>query len=104
MSTTRPLSDSAPAHGPFAPFRHRIFLALWLASLFSNFGSLIQGVGAAWLMTELAASSQLVAMVQASSTLPIMLFSLAAGAVADVWDRRRLMLLAQTLMLAVSAA
>ena len=42
----------APA-GVFAPFRHRIFFAIWVASLVSNFGSLIQGVGASWLMTTI---------------------------------------------------
>lgn len=88
----------------FAPFRHRIFLAIWVASLFSNFGSLIQAVGASWMMTSMSVSADMVALVQASTSLPIMLFSLFAGAIADVWDRRLVMLVAQTLMLVVSAA
>jgi MFS family permease len=88
----------------FAPFRHRIFLAIWLASLVSNFGSLIQGVGASWLMTSIAPSPDMVSLVQVSTSLPIMLFSLLAGAIADVWDRRLVMLAAQGLMLSVSAA
>jgi len=71
-----------------APFRHRIFLAIWTASLVSNFGSLIQGVGASWLMTSIAPSADMVALVQAASSLPIVLFSLLAGAAADVWERR----------------
>lgn len=89
--------------GTFAPFRHRIFLAIWIASLVSNFGSLIQGVGASWLMTTIAPSPDMVSLVQASTSLPIMLLSLAAGALADIRDRRRVMLAAQGLMLAVSA-
>ena len=77
-------------HQPSAlsPFRHPIFRAVWLASLASNFGSLIESVGAAWLMTSLGASAGMIALVQASTTLPIMLFSLAAGAIADNFDRR----------------
>ncbi|MFK0687801.1 MFS transporter [Mesorhizobium sp. IMUNJ 23033] len=85
-----------------APFRHGIFRAVWSASLVSNFGGLIQGVGAAWMMTSIATSSYQVALVQASTTLPIMLFALVAGAIADSFDRRKVMLVAQTFMLVVS--
>ena len=86
------------------PFEVRIFAAIWIATLVSTFGSLIQGVGASWLMISIAPSADMVALVQTSITLPIMLLSLVAGAIADIWDRRRLMLIAQALMLAVSAA
>ncbi|MEO5323408.1 MFS transporter [Mesorhizobium sp. CC13] len=85
------------------PLKHGIFRSVWFASLGSNFGGLIQSVGAAWLMTSIATSSDMVALVQASITLPIMLFSLASGALADSYDRRRVMLTAQCFMLAVSA-
>ncbi|ODT06000.1 MAG: ABC transporter permease [Mesorhizobium sp. SCN 65-20] len=85
------------------PFKHGIFRSVWLASLGSNFGGLIQSVGAAWLMTSIATSSDMVALVQASVTLPIMLFSLVSGALADSFDRRRVMLTAQCFMLVVSA-
>jgi len=85
-----------------APFKSRIFLAIWTASLVSNFGSLIQAVGASWLMTSIAPSPDMVALVQASTTLPIMLLSLPAGAIADIWDRRVIMLIAQSVMLTVS--
>jgi len=88
----------------FAPFRVRIYLLIWSASLASNLGSLIQAVGASWLMTSLAPSPDMVALVQASTTLPIMFLSLPAGAVADIWDRRKIMLIAQGLMLLVSAS
>jgi len=79
------------------------FRSLWFASIASNFGSLIQGVGAAWMMTSIAESADMVALVQASATLPIMVFSLMSGAVADSFDRRRVMLSAQGFMLIVSA-
>jgi MFS family permease len=92
-----------PRPSPLTPFKYRVFLALWLASLVSNFGGLIQSVGASWLMTSIAPTADIVALVQASTVLPIMLFSLAAGAAADVFDRRRLMLASQCLALIVSA-
>lgn len=85
-----------------APFRVRIFGAIWFATLFSSFGSLIQAVGASWLMISIAPTPDMVALVQASTALPIMLLSLAAGAIADIWDRRRLMLIAQSGMFVVS--
>ena len=81
-----------------------IFRAVWLSSMASNFGGLIQSVGASWMMTSLASSSQIVALVQASTTLPIMLLSLWAGAIADNLDRRIVMLWAQSFMLLVSVA
>ncbi|MER8488903.1 MFS transporter [Mesorhizobium australicum] len=99
MTDEKPDSESVSA---LAPFRHGIFRAVWGASLVSNFGGLIQGVGAAWMMTTIATSPYQVALVQASTTLPIMLFALVAGAIADSFDRRKVMLVAQTFMLVVS--
>ncbi|MBX3597879.1 MAG: MFS transporter [Rhizobiaceae bacterium] len=87
-----------------APLSHRTFRAVWLASLVSNFGGLIQSVGSAWLMTDITTSSDMVALVQASTTLPVMLFSLASGAIADNFDRRRVLLVAQGFMLVVSVS
>lgn len=87
--------------GALAPLNHPVFRAVWITSLATNFGGLIQSVGAAWMMSSIA-SAQMVALVQASITLPIMLLSLAAGALADTVDRRKIMLAAQTFMLLVS--
>ncbi|MDT9598400.1 MFS transporter [Sphingosinicella sp. GR2756] len=70
----------------------------------SNFGGLIQSVGASWMMTSIAGSAEMITLVQASVTLPIMLLSLVAGALADNFDRRRMMLAAQVFMLFVSVA
>ncbi|KAK0351737.1 hypothetical protein LTR94_023759, partial [Friedmanniomyces endolithicus] len=88
---------------PESPWRSPVFRSIWIANLASNFGGLIQSVGAAWLMTSLGASSQLIALVQTATTLPIMLLSLWAGALADNHDRRKIMLIAQLFMLVVSA-
>ncbi len=92
-----------PSPSALTPFRHPVFRAVWIASLASNFGGLIQSVGASWMMTSIAPTADMVALVQASTTLPIMLFSLLAGAIADNFDRRRMMLAAQIFMLLVSA-
>ncbi len=89
---------------PFDPLRVPVFRRFWLANIASNFGGLVQAVGAAWMMTLISSSDALVALVQASTTLPIMVFSLFAGAVADSFDRRRVMLLSQIFMLVVAAA
>lgn len=93
--------DRPPA---LAPFQHGIFRSVWIASLGSNFGSQFQTVGAAWMMTAISSSADMVALVQASNTLPIMLFSMIAGAIADSFDRRRVMLVAQSSMFVVSVA
>ncbi|MEL0253104.1 MAG: MFS transporter, partial [Novosphingobium sp.] len=92
-----------PSKSALAPFRYPAFRAIWTANLFSNIGSMIQSVGAAWLMTELTTSHVLVALVQASATIPILLLGVFAGAIADNYDRRRVMLAAQTGMLVVSS-
>ncbi|PLU63838.1 MFS transporter, partial [Sinorhizobium medicae] len=102
MKINRKRSEVTNRTSPLAPFRHDIFRTIWIASLASNFGGLIQAVGAAWLMTSISQSVNMVALVQASTSLPIMLFSLVSGALADNFDRRRIMLVAQSFMLAVS--
>jgi len=79
-----------------------VFRRVWLASTLANMGGIIQSVGAAWMMISLAASADMVALVQTSVTLPTMLLSLVAGATADNLDRRKVMLGAHVFMLIVS--
>nr|WP_126978716.1 MFS transporter [Frigidibacter oleivorans] len=88
----------------FAPLAVPDYRRLWFASQVSNLGTLIQAVGAGWLMTSLTTSETMVALVQASNSLPIMVLSLVAGALADSFDRRRILIAAQMLMLAMSVA
>src|SRR6516164_10660693 len=76
------------ADGVAAPLRHATFRRIWLASLLSNLGSLIQGVGAAWAMTQMTPLADKVALVQTALMLPVMLISMPAGAIADMYDRR----------------
>lgn len=96
------MPDSLDDPSAARPFAIPIYRTVWIASIVSNFGGMIQSVGASWMMTTLTTSPALVALVQSSVTLPIMLLSLAAGAIADNSDRRLVMLAAQGFMLAVS--
>lgn len=91
------------SRSPLLPLRNEAYRRIWLASISSNLGGLIQGVGAAWMMASISTSENMVALVQASNTGPIMLLSLIAGAIADSFDRRRVMIAAQLFMISVSA-
>ena len=95
--------SAEPTHpSAWSPLRQPLFRALWLASVASNIGTWMQNVGAAWLMTSLAPSPTLVALVQAATSLPVFLVALPAGAIADLVDRRRLLLATQGWMLAAA--
>ncbi len=72
----------------FGPLRHGVFRRIWFASLASNFGFMIQGVGASWAMTEMTGRPDMVALVATSMMLPQMFVAIAAGAIADMYDRR----------------
>jgi MFS family permease len=86
--TEPPKRSMFAADGVAAPLRLPVFRRIWLASLLSNLGLLIQGVGAAWAMTQMTSSADKVALVQTALMLPIMLISMPAGAIADMYDRR----------------
>ncbi|SMB98589.1 protein of unknown function DUF894 DitE [Hymenobacter roseosalivarius DSM 11622] len=87
---------------PFAPLKIPFFRMLWVASFVSNIGTWMQNVGAVGLMTQLTPSPVLVALLQTASALPVFLLSLPAGALADLVDRRRMLLLTQTWMALVA--
>ena len=91
--------------GILAPLRRAgVFRTFWAASLVSNLGSLIQGVGAAWLMTSLAGRADLVALIQTAALLPALIFALPAGALADMFDRRSVLVGAQLFSTAAAFA
>src|SRR5471030_1754620 len=100
--TDMPKRSRFSADGVAAPLRHSVFRRIWLASLLSNLGLLIQGVGAAWAMTQMTATADKVALVQTALMLPIMLISMPAGAIADMYDRRIVALV--SLSIALSGA
>jgi MFS family permease len=79
----------------WAPLRSPLFRALWLAGLASNIGTWMHDVGAAWLMTSLTKSEQMNALVSAAGALPMFLLAMPAGALADIVDRRKLVIWTQ---------
>ena len=91
-----------PGLGIFSPLRYAVFRRIWTASLLSNLGLLILGVGAAWAMTKISSSTGMVALVQTSLMLPVALVSTPAGAIADMFDRRIVGLVALSIALAGS--
>ncbi|MGH7934612.1 MAG: MFS transporter [Candidatus Binataceae bacterium] len=88
-----------PPGSIWSPFAQRLFLWLWIAALVSNIGTWMQNIGAAWLMTTLSASPLMVALIQTAASLPLFMLALPAGALADVVDRRRLLIFSQGWML-----
>ena len=88
----------------WAPLRWPLFRALWIASLTSSIGTWMHEVGAVWLMTSLTLSPVMVALMQTAASLPIVVLALPAGAIADVLDRRKVLLFTQAWMLASAAA
>jgi MFS family permease len=102
---TEPPQRSAFASDSIAaPLRHAVFRRIWLASLLSNLGILIQGVGAAWAMTQMTSSADKVALVQTALMLPVMLISMPAGAIADMHDRRIVALISLAIALTGATA
>lgn len=99
-ATTAP---PAPTPGPWAPFSIPIFRAMWFAILGSNIGTWVHDVAASWTMAEATDSPLWVAAVQSATTLPVVCLALFAGALADIVDRRRYLILTQLWMLGVSA-
>src|SRR5258708_16649235 len=71
--------EGTTAESAWAPLSHPVFRALWIASVVSNIGTWMQNVGAAWLMTELAPSALLVALVQTATNLPVFLLAVSPG-------------------------
>ena len=88
----------------WSPLKNSLFRGLWIATIVSNVGTWMQDVGAGWLMTSLSSSPSLVALVEAADSLPVMLLALPAGAIADIVDRRRLLIATQVYLMVIAAA
>ena len=100
-SASQPSRDATDSL--LAPLALPAFRAIWAANIVSNIGTLMQSVGAAWLMTTLTSSTILVGLVQTASTLPVLLVGLLAGALADLADRKALLFWSQAWMLIMAA-
>ena len=93
--------DKAPSFA--APFRRPAFAVIWTATLISNVGWWMYSAASGWLMTSLNPDPLIVALVQAASSLPIFLFAIPAGALADIFDKRKFLVIVESLTTAVSA-
>ena len=104
-STTDPaISSSAQAAiSPWKPFGHAAFTVIWTATVVSNIGTWMYSAASGWLMTSLSADPLIVSMVQVATSLPMVLMALPAGALADIVDRRRLLLAAELATTLISA-
>ena len=98
VSAPEPTDES-----PWSPLRVAVFRALWIASFASYLGTWMQIVGASWLMTTLTTSAALVALVQTAISFPAFVLALPAGALADVLDRRRMIIATQGWQLLAAA-
>src|SRR5258708_28019053 len=99
-----PEGASQKVASAWSPLRESVFRALWIATVISNIGTWMQDVGESWLMTSLTTSPVLVALVETAGSLPVVLLALPAGALADVVDGRRLLLVLQGWMFVASSA
>jgi MFS family permease len=90
----------APAPSGFAPLKISLFRDRWIASTVSSVGTWMQDTAGTWLMTSLTASPLLIALMQTAASLPVLLLGLLAGATADIFDRRKLLIFWQAWMLA----
>src|SRR3954464_4334518 len=97
-------TTTSPVPSLWAPLRVGAFRALWLAQLASMLGTWMQTVGAQWVLVQTPDSAALVALVQVAATLPMLLFALPSGALADIMDRRRLLIGVQLFQLVVGSA
>src|SRR6478672_12740087 len=100
-NSTAVLKDRASS--PWSPFRHASFAVVWGATVISNIGGWMYSAASSWLMTDLNPDPFIVSMVQVATTLPMFLFALPAGALADIVDRRKFLIVAEVLYTTVAA-
>jgi MFS family permease len=94
-----PVVTVAPNPSGFAPLKIRLFRDRWIASTVSSIGTWMQDTAGTWLMTSLTTSPLLIALMQTAASLPVLLLGLLAGATADIFDRRKLLIFWQAWML-----
>jgi MFS family permease len=94
-----PLVAVAPVPSGFAPLKISLFRDRWIASTISSIGTWMQDTAGTWLMTALTSSPLLIALMQTAASLPVLLLGLLAGATADIFDRRKLLIFWQAWML-----
>jgi MFS family permease len=103
MSSTNGTSPSHKSGSLAAAFRHPVFAVIWTATLVSNVGAWMYSAASGWLMTSLNPDPLVVALVQTATTLPVFLFALPAGALADIFDKRKYLIVFEVLNTALCA-
>src|SRR3954471_22310829 len=96
-------SASRASASAWTPLRNSLFRNLWIATIVSNIGTWMQDVGSGWLMTSLTSSPSLVALIEGADSFAIMMLALPAGALADIVDRRRLLIAVQGYVMTMAA-
>jgi len=91
-----PAAPPLAAASGWAPFRHRTFAVIWVATVVSNIGGWMYSVASGWLMTSLDADPLMVSLVQVANNLPMFLFAIPAGALVDIVDRRVFLIIGET--------
>ena len=98
---TSPAAEATPPAitSGFAPLAIPLFRDRWIASTISSVGTWMQDTAGTWLMTALTASPLLIALMQTAASAPVLILGLLAGATADIFDRRKLLIFWQAWML-----
>jgi MFS family permease len=102
-STTQSAPSGQPPPSPWSPFRYAPFSVVWTATVIANIGTWMYNAASGWLMTSLDPDPLIVSLVQVATTLPIFLFAVPAGALADIVDKRRFLIIGEVAVTAVSA-
>jgi predicted MFS family arabinose efflux permease/quinol monooxygenase YgiN len=96
-------TTTTPSTSAWAPFRHATFTVMWIATVVSNIGGWMFSAASGWLMTELNPDPLIVSLVQVATTLPIFLLAVPAGALADIVDRRKFLIVAEVAVTVIAA-
>src|SRR5437763_9254138 len=89
---------TSQARSMWSPFKYQLFRVLWISSTASHIGSYMTDVGQGWLMSSLTPSPLIVSLLLTAESLPFFAFGLPAGALADIVDRRKLLIVSQLAM------
>src|SRR5580698_2116746 len=104
MKDPRAASQQHTAAPAGTPFRHRAFAVIWIATVISNIGGWMYNVASGWLMTNLDPNAFIVSMVQVANSLPMFLFAIPAGALADIVNQRRFLIFGESAITITSIA
>jgi predicted MFS family arabinose efflux permease len=108
MSAPTPNDPAAESNrkaaSSWAPFRHRTFAVIWSATVVSNIGGWMYNLASGWLMTSLDPHPLIVSLVQVANSLPMFLFAIPAGALVDIVDQRRFLLIGESTITIISTA